>query len=249
MPPASLLNRLWIYKWDIKMYKAYGLTITCEDNMKLMSRYPDKYFDLAVVDPEYGLDIANRNGSIGQKKGQGIITSYKSKNWDGKPAGKDYFKELFRVSKNQVIFGANYFAPHLPYSKGWLVWNKKQPEGVTFAMAELIFTSFNHSVKIISCSRAEIGNKIGNNLQKALANPFRKRHPTQKPASIYRNIFNRYTKPGFKVLDTNLGSGTILEAAIDYQLQLIACDIDLDICSDAIANIKKYTKSKQLFFN
>lgn len=215
--------------------------------MVMMARYPDKYFDLAIVDPEYGLDIANRNGSLGQKKNQGKITKYSKKNWDASPAGGEYFKELFRVSKNQVVFGANYFTEHLPSSKAWLVWDKKQPEGVSFAMAELIFTSFDHSAKIISCSRAEIGNKISNNTQLALANPNTKIHPTQKPVTIYRNILNRYAKQGDKILDTHLGSGSIAIACHDYGFELIACELDSDYYDKAIERIKRHTNQLQLF--
>ena len=92
--------------------------------MEYMKNIPDNYFELAIVDPEYGISIANRKGSIGQKKGQGKLTSYTKKNWDNKPAGREYFTESFRVSQNQIIFGANYFAPFLPAAKGWVVWDK-----------------------------------------------------------------------------------------------------------------------------
>ena len=88
------------------------------DCMEYMKGIPNKFFDLAVVDPEYGIGIAKRNGSIGQKKGQGKITRYKSKDWDSKPPDKEYFDELFRVSKNQIIFGANYFSRWIPPSIG-----------------------------------------------------------------------------------------------------------------------------------
>lgn len=223
------------------------ITITNEDNMLLMSRYPDNYFDLAIVDPEYGLDIANRNGCIGQKKNQVKITKYSKKNWDASPAGSEYFKELFRVSKNQVVFGANYFTEHLPSSKAWLIWDKKQPEGVSFAMAELIFTSFNHSAKIISCSRAEIGNKISNNTKLALANPNTKIHPTQKPVTIYKNILNRYANTGYKILDTHLGSGSIAIACHDYGFELTACELDQDYYRKAIERIKNHTSQQKLF--
>lgn len=223
------------------------LTITNEDNMDMMARYPDKYFDLAIVDPEYGIDIANRTGSIGQKKNQGKITKYSKKNWDAVSAGGEYFKELFRVSKNQVVFGANYFTEHLPASKAWLIWDKKQPEGVSFAMAELIFTSFDHSAKIISCSRAEIGNKISNNTQLALANPNTKIHPTQKPVTIYKNILKRYAKQGDRILDTHLGSGSIAIACHDYGFELTACELDKEYYEKAIERIKRHTNQLQLF--
>lgn len=196
------------------------------DCMEYMKNISDKFFDLAVVDPEYGIGIAKRNGSIGQKKGQGKITHYKSKDWDSKPPDKRYFDELFRVSKNQIIFGANYFSQYLPPSKGWIVWDKRQPEGVSFAMAELAFTSFDISVKTFSCSRAYIGNKVANNDR--LAQRWIKIHPTQKPIPLYAWIFKNYTKTGDKILDTHLGSGSSRIAAYKMGIDFYATEIDAE---------------------
>lgn len=165
-----------------------------EDCMIGMAKFPDKFFDVAIVDPEYGIDIANRTGSIGQRKGQGKITAYKKKSWDKRPPSGEYFKELFRVSKNQIIWGGNYFTQHLPPSKGWIVWDKRQPEGVTFAMAELAFSSFDISVKVFSCSRALIGNSVSNNKRLAAANA--KIHPAQKPVELYRWLLDKYAYGG-----------------------------------------------------
>lgn len=223
------------------------IEITNECNMELMKRYTDNYFDLAICDPEYGIDIANRNSSIGQKKGQGKITKYKKKDWDKKIPSEEYFKEVFRISKNQIIFGANYFTKFIPPSKAWLIWDKKQPEGVSFAMAELIYTSFTHSAKIISCSRSEIGNKISNNNQLAKANPNKKIHPTQKPVSIYKDLLNRYGKEGFKIFDPNHGSGSLSIACHDYGFNLTACELDEDHYNDSIVRIKNHIKQLKLF--
>jgi site-specific DNA-methyltransferase (adenine-specific) len=192
--------------------------------MEYMKNIPDKFFDLAVVDPEYGIGIAKRNGSIGQKKGQGKLTRYRSKDWDSKPPDKKYFDELFRVSKNQIIFGANYFSQYLPPSKGWIVWDKKQPEGVSFAMAELVFTSFNISVKTFSCSRAYIGNKVANNDK--LAQKWIKIHPTQNPIPLYAWILKNYANAGDKILDTHLGSGSSRIAAYKLGFDFYATEID-----------------------
>lgn len=196
------------------------------DCMDYMRGLNDKSIDLAIVDPEYGIGIANRNGSIGQKKGQGKLTKYESKKWDSKPANEEYFNELFRVSKNQIIFGANYFSQFLPSSKGWIVWDKKQPEGVSFAMAELAFTSFDISVKIFSCSRAHIGNKVSNNTR--LAQKWIKIHPTQKPVVLYAWILNNYAKKGDIILDTHLGSGSSRIAAYKLGFDFYATEIDTD---------------------
>lgn len=200
------------------------------DCIDFMKSKPDKFFDLAIVDPEYGIGIAKRNGSIGQKKGQGRLTKYKSKNWDAKPPSQEYFKELFRVSKHQIIWGGNYFSNYLPPSKCWIVWDKKQPEGVSFAMAELAYTSFNISTKVFSCSRALIGNKVANNDR--LARKFIKRHVTQKPESLYGWIYNMFAKKGWVILDTHLGSGTNRSAAYKLGYDFYATEIDEDIYRD-----------------
>jgi len=200
----------------IKLYNA--------DCMEVMAKYPDKYFDLAVVDPPYGINISNRVGSIGQKKGQGRLTKYTRKNWDNSIPSDNYFKELFRVSKNQIIFGGNYFAPFLPPAKGWIVWDKKQPFGVSFAMAELAYTSYDISTKVYSCSRALIGNKVSNNDR--IAQRFIKIHPTQKPIQLYEWVFNNYANKTDKVLDTHLGSGSSAVAAHNYGLDFTGVEID-----------------------
>lgn len=196
--------------------------------MEYMRSLPDKFFDLAIVDPEYGIGIANRNGSIGQKKGQGKLTTYKAKDWDKQPPSKEYFDELFRVSKNQIIWGGNYF--DLPPSKCWIVWDKKQPEGVSFAMAELAYTSFNISTKVFRCSRAHIGNKVANNPR--LARKWIKRHPAQKPEVLYAWLYRMFAKKGWKIYDSHLGSGTNRTAAYKLGYDFYATEIDKDIYDD-----------------
>jgi site-specific DNA-methyltransferase (adenine-specific) len=197
-----------------------------EDCIEVMKRYDDNHFDLAVTDPPYGLDIAKRNSSIGQKKGQGKITKYKCKDWDSAIPNKEYFKELFRVSKEQIIWGGNYFTQHLPPAMGWLVWDKKQPEGVTFAMAELAFCSIKRSVKIFKCNRAEMQNCVSNNFKIGLSKA--KIHPTQKPIALYDWIFANYAKTTDKILDTHLGSGSSRIAAHKAGLDFTGCEIDSD---------------------
>jgi len=227
-------------------YSENNITISREDNMVLMSRYPDGYFDLAIVDPEYGIGVANRNGSIGQKKGQGKLTSYIKKDWDSKPAGENYFKELFRVSKNQIIWGGNYFTPFLPPSKNWIVWDKGQPEGVTFSMYELAYTSFDKGqAMIFRKTYASSCNKVANNPQAAVK--YAKIHPAQKPVLLYKWQLKNYAKPGDKILDTHLGSGSIAIACYDYGFNLTACELDLDYYQDAISRFKKHLLQTPLF--
>ena len=214
--------------------KSVALNIDC---MEYMATLPDKAFDLAIADPPYGIGIANRSGSIGQKKGQGKLTNYKQKNWDDKIPSKEYFEEIQRVSKNQIIFGGNYFSHFLPPAKGWLVWNKKQPLGVTFAMAELAYTSFDCSVKMFEVSRKWIGNKVANNPR--LAQKYIKIHPAEKPILLYSQILEYYAKAGDRILDTHLGSGNSRIAAYKLEFDFVGCEIDKSIFQDSVNNFKK----------
>lgn len=215
------------------------------DCMEYMKNVPDRHFDLGIVDPEYGIDIANRNGSIGQRKGHGIITKYNKKSWDAKAAGADYFKELFRVTKHQIIWGANYFTPHLPAAKGWIVWNKHQPEGATFAMAELAFTSIDKSIKIFECSRALIGNSVSNNKHIAFSN--RKIHPTQKPIQLYKWIITHYGGGYSSILDTHMGSQSSRIAAYQMGYDYVGCEIDPEYFEAGNKRFKLITSQQQLF--
>jgi site-specific DNA-methyltransferase (adenine-specific) len=137
------------------------MKITNEDNMELMARYPDKYFDLAIVDPPYGIDI-NSSGRLGHYGGKG-------KKWDNEIPNKEYFAELFRVSKEQIIWGANYF--NMPPTRCFLIWDKQQPEDVSFASCEYAWTSFDKSAKTFY-KRPQNADNI-------------RIHPTQKPVKLY----------------------------------------------------------------
>ena len=230
----------------MKSEKFGNITLYEADCMDILPSFRDNEFDLAIIDPEYGINIANRTGSIGQKKGQGKITKYSKKDWDLNPPSKEYFDELFRVSKNQVIFGANYFTSYLPPSKGWIVWDKRQPEGVTFAMAELAFTSIDKSVKMFSCSRALIGNKISNN--ERLARAHAKIHPTQKPPELYKWILSNYAKPGMKILDTHFGSLSIGIACHDLGFELTAIEKDSEYYENAKKRLEWHQKQLNINF-
>ena len=214
----------------------------CVDGMK---HYPDNHFDLAICDPPYGINIAKRSGSIGQKRGQGKLTNYISKDWDSNVPTAEYWKELFRVSKNQIVFGGNYFTEHLPASKGWIVWDKRQPEGVSFAMAELAYTSFDISVKMFSCSRALIGNKVANN--PSLARKYIKIHPTQKPIEIYDWILQKYSGKGQRILDTHLGSGSSRIASYFFGCDFVGFEIDEDYVKASDKRFKDAISQQRLF--
>ena len=200
------------------------LEATCEDCMTLMARYPDKHFDLAIVDPPYG--IGEDGGKFRDRKGGGHRVLEK-KSWDSSPPPAEYFAELRRVSREQIIWGGNYFP--LPPTRCWIVWDKLM--GGDFADCELAWTSFDAVVrKFTKC------NKDGGHI-----------HPTQKPVALYRWLLERYAKPGQTVLDTHLGSGSHAIAAHYFGAHLTACEIDPDYYAAAMARIKRETAQTTLF--
>lgn len=201
------------------------------DCMEVMRQYPDKYFDLAVVDPIYG-DV--RQGGYSKGKGGGIVgqRDYDNTVWSQPKTGPEFFEELFRVSKNQIIWGGNYFAEEINRnSPCWIVWDKCHPPGVTFADAELAWTSFNGATRIFrymwngfcqgkSMDEGHVmrGNKALNEVRI---------HPMQKPIDLYRWIYREFRiQPGARVLDTHLGSGTNRRAAYDFGLDFVGCEIE-----------------------
>lgn len=196
------------------------IKITNEDNMKLMSRFKDKHFDLAIVDPPYG--ILNKTKRGGDHK---FNMSEYSK-WDVKPNQK-YFDELFRVSKNQIIWGGNYFGylwSRSEYNKCFVIWDKNQPESLNnFSMAEMAWTSLDKPSKIFRYSVRKNRNKI---------------HPTQKPVELYEWLLKMFAKKGDKILDTHLGSGTIAIACHKAGFDLTACEIDKSYFNKSINKIK-----------
>ena len=200
-----------------------GLEATCEDCMALMARYPDKHFDLAIVDPPYGIDI-NSSGRLGHYGGKG-------KTWDAQIPSAAYFAELRRVSREQVIWGGNYFP--LPPSRCFLIWDKQQPEGVSFADAEFAWTSFDASAKTFRMRPQNADTE--------------RIHPTQKPVALYRWLLENYAKPGQRILDTHLGSGSHAIAAHYFGAHLTACEIDPDYYAAAMARIKRETAQQTLF--
>ena len=202
------------------------IQITNEDNMLLMARYPDNYFDLAIVDPPYGIDIAK---------------------WDRidlKPT-EDYFKELFRVSKKQIIWGGNYF--NLPHSEGWICWDKtfKYNQKLAVGHFELAWSNLDikHSfIRFTSC-----GNFQGFENPKANYEKKKSFHPTSKPVEIYKFCLENYAKQGDKILDTHLGSGSIAIACHDYGFELTACELDKEYYDKAIQRIKNHVSQTKLF--
>ena len=208
------------------------IEITNEDNMELMARYPDNYFDLAIVDPPYGI-----NADREHKEGHGWVRRQQKK-WDTSIPNNDYFKELIRVSKNQIIWGGNYFTDNLFPSMGWVIWDKGQRD-FSLADGEMAWTSFNKALRIFEFSRSAsiIQNNIG--LQKF--------HPTAKPISLYKWLLDKYAKQGDKILDTHLGSGSIAIACHDYGFELTACELDAEYYEKAVERIKNHVSQLTLF--
>ena len=206
------------------------LTITNEDNMQLMARYPDNYFELAIVDPPYGI---NRDGQNNSRKGNGKgRKGFEFKGWDNQIPSEQYFNELFRVSKNQIIWGANYFTKYLPSSMGWLFWDKGQR--ICNSDGELAFTSFQQALRVVEYGRHELAIEGTT-------------HPTQKPIKLYKWILDKYAKQGDKILDTHLGSGSIAIACHDYNFDLTACELDKEYYDKAMQRINNHINQTKLF--
>lgn len=204
------------------------ITITNEDNMQLMSRYPDKYFDLAIVDPPYGLGDKLTQGGTWSKKWQ-----TKGADWDKLP-NKEYFEELIRVSKNWIIWGGNYFIEYLPNCRCFIAWHKPYMDGMhSMSNVELALTSFDMNAKKVSINK-DLGTE-------------ERIHVTQKPISLYKWILDKYAKQGDKILDTHLGSGSIAIACHDYGFELTACELDKEYYDKAIQRIVNHTNQQKLF--
>jgi len=220
------------------------MKITNEDNMELMARYPDNYFDLAIVDPPYGINAdenAHKNGINCKANG---FKEHKKGQWDNSIPSKEYFIELQRVSKNQIIWGGNYFTKYLNPVMSWIVWDKMQ-HNFTFSDGELAWNSFGNKLKIFQYARGnesgfapkiKEGLKIGLNI-----------HPTQKPIALYEWLLMNYAKEGDKILDTHLGSGSIAIACHNLGFDLTACELDKDYFEAAMKRLKQHQAQQTLF--
>jgi site-specific DNA-methyltransferase (adenine-specific) len=206
-----------------------SVTLSCEDCMALMARYPDKHFDLAIVDPPYGI---GRDGSARTTSSHGGRKAHEFKGWDAAPPNAAYFAELRRVSRNQIIWGANYYPQHLAPSMGWIFWDKGQR--ICNSDGELAFSSFDRALRVIEMNRVEL-------LKEGTI------HPTQKPVALYRWLLENYAKPGQRILDTHLGSGSHAIACHYAGMHLTACEIDADYFAAAQERIARETRQTTLF--
>jgi site-specific DNA-methyltransferase (adenine-specific) len=203
--------------------------------MELMARYPDGFFDLAIVDPPYGI---GEDGGKNHSRGRAAKpTMYTAKNWDRETPNDTYFNELFRVSKNQIVWGANHFLAKT--SPCWIVWDKQNGDN-DFADCEMAWSSFGTAARIFQFRWA--GMLQGNMKQKEI-----RIHPTQKPVALYKWLLDKYAKQGDKILDTHLGSGSIAIACHDYGFDLTACELDKEYFDAAMKRINQHQAQTKLF--
>jgi site-specific DNA-methyltransferase (adenine-specific) len=227
------------------------------DCMKYMKSVPDKYFELAIVDPPYGINAPNMsmgtnlnrndgwnrkestaksikkgplNSGSGYFKGKALTSM--SCNWDFEKPSPEYFKDLFRVSKNQIIWGGNYFP--LPPTRGIICWDKKQP-WTNFSQWEMAWSSFDKPAALFSMSNTGGANKE------------RKIHPTQKPVKLYEWLLGKYGKTGDKILDTHFGSGSSAIACSNMGFDLVGCELDKDYYEAAVKRFNNHKMQQTLF--
>jgi len=210
------------------------------DCMDLMREIPDKFFELAIVDPPYGINASTM--SLGE--GGGLYRkpkTYKRGNWDNTPPSIDYFNELKRVSKERIIWGANHFISLIPYdSPCWIFWDKNNG-GSDFADGELAWSSFNSPVRKFKFTWIGfIQGKMGDAKENRI-------HPTQKPVALYKWLLQNYAKPGDKILDTHAGSCSSVIAFIDGGFDWVACELDKDYYEAALKRIQNHVKQTDLF--
>jgi len=193
--------------------------------MQLMSRYPDNYFDLAIVDPPYGIERFKKGGSHVNKYGS------EKKVWNNEKPTEKYFNELFRVSKNQIIWGANNFI--LPTSEYFIIWQKGNALDFSFAMVEQAWTNIKKPAKLLKHLHVQ-------NIDIRI-------HPTQKPVKLYEWLLMNYAKEGDKILDTHLGSGSIAIAAHNLKYELTACELDKDYFEASLKRLAQHQAQTVLF--
>ena len=214
------------------VYKTDFLDLFHTDCMKIMKQYPDKYFDLAIVDPPYGIGAGNKNFINRNTANKKAEKFYRDNDWDKCRPTKEYFEELKRVSTNYIIWGGNYFVDLLEPARCYIVWDKKTGDN-SYADCELALTNIDSNAKVIT--KFWLGAHATNGMERI--------HPTEKPIYLYAELIKNYAKTNFKILDTHFGSGSIA-LAVDranrldnMNLHLTACEIDKDYIDAAVKRI------------
>lgn len=222
----------------LELNKLYNM-----DCMEGMAAFPDKFFDLAVVDVPYGINADKRMFNRGGRQPGNAAapsTRYTHKNWDGTAPGTEYFAELFRVSKNQIIWGANHFISRLPLdSPCWIVWDKENGTN-DYADCELAWTSFRTAVRKYTFKWH--GMLQGNMKEKEV-----RIHPTQKPVALYKWLLLNYAQPGDKILDTHVGSASSFVAAYDMGFDYVGFEIDPEYYAAALERVEAVMSQQSLF--
>ena len=230
----------------MKQHKTELLDLRCMDCMELMREFPDKHFALAVVDPPYGIGV-NKGGHTlagnGNFKGgnfKAAAGKYAGGEWDATPPPAEYFAELRRVAKHQIVWGANHYISRMPWdASGWIVWDKDNGESYQ-ADSELAWTSFDKAVRNFKFRWHGL-------LQQNMSEKEKRIHPTQKPVKLYDWLLRNYAKSGDRILDTHLGSGSHAIACHYAGHHLTACEIDPDYFDLSIERIQRETAQTTLF--
>ena len=210
------------------------------DSLQALKGYGDNHFDVAIVDPPYGIKMAKTTNIPNPKKGFRGNKLHNEKEWDNEIPSKEYFLEVQRVSKNQIIWGGNYFTEYLKPTKAWVFWSKKETktQGSDFSDGEMAWTSFDKVTRLFEygwigidyCNKNEV-----------------KIHPTQKPVQLYKWLLENYTSEGDLILDTHLGSGSIAIACHQMKRKLIGYEIDAEYYEKACKRFKEQTAQQALW--
>ena len=215
------------------------ITATNEDCMDLLKRTPDNYYELSIVDPPYGIDANLKRGDTGKNK-HIKQKDYHVGDWDFEIPSKEYFTELKRVSKNQIIWGGNYFLDYLNNTSCMIVWDKVNGTN-SYADCELAWTSFNTSVRKFEW-------RWHGFLQQNMANKQDRIHPTEKPIALYEWILMNYAKEGDKILDTHRGSASLDIACHNLGFDLVTCELDTDYFNDGNKRLKQHQNQQVMKF-
>jgi site-specific DNA-methyltransferase (adenine-specific) len=216
------------------------LHITNEDCMELLKRTPDNFYDLALVDPPYGInaDVKNSTDKKQSEKSASNSKKYGEQKWDADVPSKEYFIELFRASKEQIIWGVNYY-PFDFLAGGRIYWDKcvTMP---TYSDGELAYCSLLNSIKSVKIAWHGM-------IQHDMKNKETRIHPTQKPVALYKWLLDKYAKEGDKILDTHLGSMSIAIACHDYGFDLTGCELDPEYYAKGIERVQRHVNQLKLF--